>query len=813
MTPSPFTVAAAELLPLGYHPIPLLPPGHDSDGRGKAPGVYRSGRWGHMREWERYRDRAATDFEMRLWTQNWPEANGGILLGSPAGPGLQYALIGVDVDTRDPDEFDAIVRALPHSPMSKKGDKGLTLFFAAPAEIKSRGYKVGPRGKQRTLMDLLTGNQTRQTVVPPSVHPDGPTYVWVSGPVAAVDLPVFTEDDLAVLEETLESLGWGAVEEDDAPQARRELVPRTDDETNVWRDLNDEALARLADWVTELDLYGLKPVRRGGYEAVATWRGSSTGQPLENRKLNLKIHPTGIRDMGDDKTYTALDLVQQVTGWDLDDSFRWLGERLGRAPPLPLPMAPARLVVGMDVGSTPPSSVIRHLNADGVATSIQGMEITQVWVDEARHLQPAVIIDDELPDRMTRPPGLLGALTDYIAYSGRRPSRVMALGAALTIVGTAAGRQFAGPTRTGTHLYVLPLARTSAGKDHPLKMIMRIMHASHLGQHVGPSEFISMPAAIKFIGRSPLAVCPMDEFGSFLKRINSRKASGFEGAISGILRTAWGSSFQPMTTPEWAHVESRTIFGPCLSLYGASTPEEFYGSLASADTSNGLMNRFLVLSTKKKAPEQDPTEDPAIVPDVIIEQIRNLYYARGELFAASLNQADQDRAPAIVLWADDAAKQVYVDFGRVIEARSDLDNLEANFLGRTVEMAQRIATLCALGRAGATARVTSEDMAWGRDVALWSAETMIAGAREHMSENDHQQAMKLVLNLIRDAGQITRNELVRRVYGRLDGRSLDGILKGLVEGEMVWEAQQQAGKAGGRPKRVYVHGEPPGALT
>jgi hypothetical protein len=42
-------------------------------------------------------------------------------------------------------------------------------------------------------------------------------------------------------------------------------------------------------------------------------------------------------------------------------------------------------------------------------------------------------------------------------------------------------------------------------------------------------------------------------------------------------------------------------------------------------------------------------------------------------------------------------------------------------------------------------------MVWGRDVALWSAETMIKGAVEHMAENEFQAGVKLILRLIAGA--------------------------------------------------------------
>ncbi|WP_238296822.1 bifunctional DNA primase/polymerase, partial [Methylobacterium soli] len=114
-------------------------------------------------------------------------------------------------------------------------------------------------------------------------------------------------------------------------------------------------------------------------------------------------------------------------------------------------------------------------------------------------------LDDELPTSLTRVPGLLGDLTDWICASARRPQRGLALGAALTILGTACGRHLAGPTGSGTHLYVVGLAPTGAGKDHALSQIMAVLSAARMSQFIGPSQFISMPAVINFLVRAPLS--------------------------------------------------------------------------------------------------------------------------------------------------------------------------------------------------------------------------------------------------------------------------------------------------------------------
>jgi hypothetical protein len=66
---------------------------------------------------------------------------------------------------------------------------------------------------------------------------------------------------------------------------------------------------------------------------------------------------------------------------------------------------------------------------------------------------------DELA-RYTRVPGVVGKLVDWIAATSRRPNRVLALGAAVSVVGTLIGRRVAGPTRSATHLYGVGVARS-----------------------------------------------------------------------------------------------------------------------------------------------------------------------------------------------------------------------------------------------------------------------------------------------------------------------------------------------------------------
>src|SRR5215510_4421584 len=80
---------------------------------------------------------------------------------------------------------------------------------------------------------------------------------------------------------------------------------------------------------------------------------------------------------------------------------------------------------------------------------------------------------DELA-RFTTVPGLVGEIVDWITATSRRPNRVLALGAAVTVVGTLIGRRVAGPTRSATHLYAVGIAPTGSGKQHLLDSVIRL---------------------------------------------------------------------------------------------------------------------------------------------------------------------------------------------------------------------------------------------------------------------------------------------------------------------------------------------------
>jgi len=276
-----------------------------------------------MSRWTEFVETPATGFRLGMFLK-WPDANVGALLGTRAGvdtAGQPVVLVALDFDAEDEGALDTLLRNTPNSPMVKVGRRGETRFFRAPASLKSASFD-GPDGR---LLDLLCAG--RQTVVPPSVHPETMVYRWTSGPCAIDQLPVLTSDNLDQIYEALETCGWKL---DAAATSVEPRAPRDFDASDPFDRAKAAAMADLNAWVPHLPhLYGLRPAR-DGFEAVDGTRESSSGRALNQRARNLSIQRgAGIKDFGSGWTGSAIDLVARLCEIDTSEALTWLEDRLG----------------------------------------------------------------------------------------------------------------------------------------------------------------------------------------------------------------------------------------------------------------------------------------------------------------------------------------------------------------------------------------------------------------------------------------------------------------------------------------------------
>jgi Bifunctional DNA primase/polymerase, N-terminal/Protein of unknown function (DUF3987) len=742
---SPFEEHAERLLERGYQVIPIIP-------GTKKPGFYLAGNWIGLKDWtRRFNGRASLTNERRAWGRNG--AGIGVLAGPSSGD-----LIGVDIDTQVPEIVAALLSVLPPTEIKKAGAKGETRFYRG-ANIGSQSWTIdGAR-----IVEII--GPGRQTVLPPTVHPDTQApYRWL-GPETLEDLephelPPLPADIAIAISAVLEPFGYCAP---------AQHTGNDSDSDKPHRQLNETALANLDAWVPALQLYKARRTRRG-YEAVPVWRPSSTGRADQARSRNLKIASEGIRDFGAGTGYTPLDLVMAALGCDLEGAFAFLSERLGWG------TADASIDIPKDPGQTEEAGN----SGNGMAT--QGGSADDDVTESGRRRT-------DVPDPLepyTRVPGAVGDIVDWIVSTARRPNRVLALGAAISVIGTLIGRRVAGPTRSATHLYIVTVAPATAGKDHPRRCILPLLESARAGAHVHLGDIASQSGFNRVMKASPLCIVVIDEIAGFLGRITSPKSSYWERRLSGKLREQWSCSFGAIGTMTAANYSDTHIQCPAMSIFGTSTNAEFWSVLQGGEVENGFFSRFLVLNSNYQAPDQDPPGDPFKVPPALAARLAELYLWDGNpLTTARLNDPEMRFAPRVLSWADRQAQDRYRELLQWVEGELDNDMSKQAYLGRVAEMAIRLATIRAAGRNGPAARIDLSDITWGADVACIAITGMVEQATNTLVQTPRGEFTEKLIGIIRQSGSITRRKLQHLIRGRYRTQEVNDILNQAIEAGLI----------------------------
>ena len=139
-------------------------------------------------------------------------------------------------------------------------------------------------------------------------------------------------------------------------------------------------------------------------------------------------------------------------------------------------------------------------------------------------------------------------------------------------------------------------------------------------------------------------------------------------------------------------------------------------------------------------------------------------------------------------WASDVVLERSRAFEEEVLIMIDGDAEQAPLRGRVFEYAIRLASLHAVSRAGRLATVTMDDLAWGISWSTQSAKALIDGAGNMMSSNEYEAKFNLIRNVVREAGQITRSDLLRKVRS-IGARERDDIIRHLIDGAWISEVQ------------------------
>lgn len=821
--PSPYALASDALREAGYHPMPVMP-------GEKFPGRYSGGEWKPLPAWQKWCDELPPEFTHERWL-DWPAAGVCIAHGG---------VVGVDVDTDDPKIAAAVKAALPASPCARRGSKGWMAYYRAPANAEALGarvrwYRKDSDSKVPVVELLLRGTQS---VIPPTIHPDtGAPYSWMPGADPLEDVPMDELPELpadAVGEwddgrDVLRHIGTldaallreGLTRK--APRAAGTKIAMSapsghDLEKPFGRSLNDRAMepASLDRWFPALGLPKTRQRGAGAWEAVASWRASGSGRPMSERNPNLKAVPSGIRDFGEDRSYTPADLVCAARDCSFGAAAEWLEEFVrpeeggaGTIEPQPRPAAPqeeAAPVVAEPEAPEPgpdPAPDLSSFSAPPVYHSQRpSREAVRTRVPTDAEFEALVPRDPQpfpIQNAALDCGGLLGEVASHLGAASVMWSEAGGLAAALPLLGVVMGRVYATPSNLRTNVYTVALGASGSGKTSLVNPAKELMLSAGVMDLMGQDRIASGTGLIRMLTSGPRRVCYLDEFGHMLQQIGAYGAGTHAKQILTEFTALYSAAGSVYTGTAYATREPEPIDSPHLCLFGQATPDQFWRAFGSSSLEDGSVARYLVMplgETGVQEPDARFAQEAADGIGTVVDAMRSR--VTGNLGAAGV----------VVAPLDDAAEARRARLRATMEAcgrYADENGIRGAgpILRRVTENALKIALISAVGRNPSAPRIEAQDFDVGHALARWSACEMVSNIASRIADNQHERDVNDVERFIREAGERGRRQSeISRAHRRIKAKDLREILEALEkEGSVACAVMPTQG--GGPSSRTY----------
>lgn len=397
---------------------------------------------------------------------------------------------------------------------------------------------------------------------------------------------------------------------------------------------------------------------------------------------------------------------------------------------------------------------------------------------------------NDVPGELTRIPGALGALVDHIVDSAIKPQRVLSVAAALCFGAACMARIYASMTDLRTNPYIIGVAPSTGGKEHPRKIVKHALTAVGLKDRIGGEDIKSGSAVFSAVYRSPAVLFQLDEFGLFLKAVNSPMAGSFKSEIMAQLMTLRTSANSVVMGPEYAANfkagERRDVEYPNAILHGTTTGDEFWPALASGHVVSGFLNRFTVVHGNDDAPRVDaPARNPRDMPACVVDWAARILTPPG---GRAGNLVGVNPSTPIVVGESPAASRLLREYAHQCDANARelrgtrMDSLWGRAHAQAIEYGLIVA-----GSLNPDEPVITEAAAnWAIQFVDYWTRRLVADCQLRIMDDDFDGQCEAVQRVLRGGDtrdrSFTRREIAQRwrPWRRLRPHEQDAILSALV---------------------------------
>ena len=480
-------------------------------------------------------------------------------------------------------------------------------------------------------------------------------------------------------------------------------------------------------------------------------------------------------------------------------------------------LAGAMRRVGMSQGEI--SAALNHANRDRCVPPLSPAEVERIATSIARYAPDEVSValaenhyrqmfsveqrpagpsdPGPFPEHLLSVPGLISEVVAFNLATAFRPQPVLALGAAIALLGTLTGRKVRDEINTRTNVYCLGVCPSGGGKERARQVNKEILFLAGAPEIAGPEGLASHAGLISAIEKHPASLFQLDEIGRLLRTLVDPGRSPHLYHIATNLMKLFTSSGTVYIGDAYADSKrNKVIHQPHACVYGTTVPRSLYEGLTSENVADGFLSRWMLFeSGSEQAPKQRPGSLTA--PDVVIATARQWLD-----FNPGGNLNGENPTPITVPTTNDA-QAAFDELDRQAESeQQSLGEPLGTLWTRAVEKARKLALIYGCSRTVDEPTVDAVAAGWACDTSRYLTARLVFLTNQWVAENPFDAKRKRVLRMIRDAGTagLTRSDL----YGKtraFTARERAEVLDGLLSCGDVVEIKEQTA---GAPRVRYV---------
>ncbi len=384
-----------------------------------------------------------------------------------------------------------------------------------------------------------------------------------------------------------------------------------------------------------------------------------------------------------------------------------------------------------------------------------------------------------IPEEYFNVPGFVSDLMGYTLRTAYYPNKALAFAGAMAMLSHLTGRRYKDKRGSRFNLYLLALAKSGTGKEHPrsvnIDLAAQMSMLGELGDTFASGEGLEDSLCI-----SPSMLYQVDEVDYLFNTVKLKDARAEQ--ISSMLLKLYSESKTTHVMRKKAIQRGQPQSGsyipqPHLTMFGTATPKFFYQSLTERTMENGLLARCIVLEAAERGMAGTPHEEA--FPSSILQTVRDMVRMGHEQ-----NLLKEYPQPMVLPETTEATKrldEVFALADKEYARASELECDSANALwARAGEKVSKLAALYAISKNPLDPMMDVDAVDWAWKLVEHMTKRMLFMAGLFVADTEYESlSMKLMRGVKAHGGRISHGRLLRNSH--IDRESFKRITDTLVE--------------------------------